>query len=241
MIFPRAVIVVVGFPKCGTTALITKLGADRRTYVLRPGTGSVEVSWPLIKTMEFPEKNGIIRVHNSSSYIFSKTAVKCLAESNPDSIIDLCVRDSKRALISWHHMHRLIAKSGSSPEHFAYKERAFYAKCSLSGYYERFAQSRLQYDVYFDRLFSIVPKDRIVVVSQERIARGISSVAMFLKELVLGARDPQLLDVPQDADHHIGYADNHAQAIGPQILKELKPVKKNLLKEVRASGVRSCL
>lgn len=53
-------IVIVGFPKCGTTALINQYIKDPTVNVLmNPDTGSKEVTWPLIKRFNTSEIDGI--------------------------------------------------------------------------------------------------------------------------------------------------------------------------------------
>jgi len=233
-------IVVIGFPKCGTTALIQWFEADPGITVLRNPGGALEVTWPGIKSLATDTEPRKIRAHKFTAYIYKREALTYLASVNSQSIIVLCIRDPLKSLISWHRMHLSIAHSGNNPRHFAYRDRDFYGNCTITDYYKRFAQRRLRYTHYFETLVSIVPKARIVIVSQERMAQGIDAVGEYLKSLTRGeAKVPKT--VPDELLRHKGYADTALTAIEDNIRKELKAEQHRLYKAIRESGIRSCI
>ena len=121
-------------------------------------------------------------------------------------------------------MHQNIATTGKQANHFAYKNRDFYAFCSIEDYYQAYARSMLEYDRYFRRLISIVPEDRIIVASQERMAQGIGDVAAFIKAWTRGER-PEPPIAGEGADEHKGYADKAKVEVDPAIIAELDDVQ----------------
>jgi len=233
-------IVVAGFPKCGTTALMEKLDTDPEISVLRSDSGLLEVAWPQIKLM--PKDLGESRViaHKYVSYIFNKEALAYLAASNPDSTIVLCVRDPVKALFSWWTMHRSIARSGKNPTHFAYLDRDFYANCSIDEYFERFAKKRLRYHLYFRRLLAAVSAERVIVVSQERMAQDIQSVAGYVKAVAVSDANASSKPV-KIGPAYKSATDGIDVPLDPTTRKHLKSVWRRLLREIGSSGAKSCL
>jgi hypothetical protein len=224
----RPEIVVIGFPKCATSALIRCYENDPCIQLLRTPEGQLEVAWPLIRDIRPHPKPGCMLVHKWTAYVYSRTAVEYLLEVNPDSLLVLCVRDPARALLSWHNMHRNIARSGRNKSHFAWQERDFYAEAELSAYYERFARRALQYDSFLGSLLEVVPSQRLVVVSQERMALGIDLVATYLKALARG----EAATVPSvplgSSSKHKDYAENADALTDKHIIIELASVKARL-------------
>lgn len=235
-----AEIVVTGFPKCGTTALMGALERDSEIITLRSPSGNIEVSWPAIKEVRPTSHPEGILAHKFTAYVYNEEALRYHVEVNPDSILTLCVRDPVKSLISWHKMHQTIAHSGRYPEHFAYKEREFYADCSVTDYYKHFAERRLRYDLYFERMTAIVPVDRIFVVSQERMAKGIDQIASQLKALARGVVQP-ITDATDGSETHKGYADKARNTLSKPIQNDLKHVRDRLSASIIASGVHRCL
>lgn len=235
----KSEIVVIGFPKCGTTALMNYFEKDIDTEVLRTPQGAMEMAWPAIKDLTPAPHEGIL-VHKFTAYIYSREALEYLRSVNPDSIIVLCIRDPKRALISWRKMHQHIAQTGISPDHFAYKARDFYAECSIEEYYEKFAKQHLQYDRYFAQLLEIIPAERIVVVSQERMAKDLGLVAAYLKAIARGER-AQPVKPAEAADAYKGYADRAKDPLPAAIQNELTEMQRNLRTALTNSRARLCL
>jgi len=233
-------IVVTGFPKCGTTALMKSFEQDPDVNLIKNSVGKFEINWPMIKSLRPELPKGRILAHKFTAYAYNQEALEYLTELNPKSILVLCVRDPAKSLISWHKMHRTIARSGRNPAHFAYKERDFYADCSILDYYDRFAKRRLRYDLHFEQMLLIVPKDRLFVVSQERMAKGIDQVADHIKALARGTSQP-MADVVETETVHKGYADLAKNIMPIAIQNHLGRVRDQLAAAIAKSGVDSCL
>lgn len=233
-------IVITGFPKCGTTALLRAFGSDAELQLIKRPDGAVELTWPLIQTMRIPPHDGKILTHKFTAYVFNTEALTYLAEINPNSAIVLCIRDPKKSLISWHRMHQSIAKSGRQKQHMAYREREFYADCTISDYYERFARRRLKYDKHLRTLLTIVPKERIVVVSQERMAQDMDAVSGMIKSV---AKGETVTVAPSNAnkDNYKGYADKSETILDAKIERTLNRVQKRLHNVIAKSGVHTCI
>jgi hypothetical protein len=221
-------ITITGFPKCGTTALLRRFSEDAEMHVIRSTSGAYEVPWPQIRDVpqELPE--GRIVAHKFAAYVYSRAAVQHLVARNAGSVIVLCVRDPLLSLISWHNMHRAIARAEKPSEHFAWLERDFYADCAIDDYYHRFARMRLRYDHYLNDLLGLVPTERLVVVSQERMARGMEPVADYLKGLARSAPVPLAEAAAGEARVHVGYGDRASEAVGEAIRAELAGVHQRL-------------
>ncbi|MBK1724681.1 hypothetical protein CKO23_21075 [Thiocystis violacea] len=213
---------------------------DPQIQTLRTPEGGIEVTWPVIRTIAPAIALRPIVAHKFTAYVYNKEALEYLTGANSESIMVLCVRDPLRALVSWWNMHRSIARSGNNPGHFAYKERDFYADCNIPDYYERFARRRLQYDRHFEAMLSIVPQQRLVVVSQERMAKDLGSVADYIKALARRER-PSPLVTPDGGKTYKGYADRADTTLPGEIQAELKGVGERLEMAVRSSGVYTCL
>jgi len=236
----KAEAVVLGFPKCGTSALMRALEADSDFAVLRTEKGALEMFWPMILDQRPRAPKNQIVAHKFTAYIYNRGALGYLYGVNPVSAFVLCIRHPARVLVSWHRMHQNIATTGKQPNHFAYKNRDFYASCSIEDYYQAYARSMLEYDRYFRRLISIVPEDRIIVASQERMAQGIGDVAAFIKAWTQGERpEPPIAGVGTDG--HKGYADKAKVEVDPAIIAELDDVQSSLLDAISKSKVTALL
>lgn len=227
---------IVGFPKCGTSALMRALESMTAVSILRSKGGSLECSWPQIKHST-PEPSTNLLVHKFTAYIYNPTALTYLARSNPSRTIVLCVRRPRRALLSWYLMHRNIARRDSYTDHFAYREREFYATCTLEAYMDRFARDRLQYDRLFLRLLRFFSSERIVVVWQERMALGIDAVAEYLVRRVL--HHEYLAETPcqELLGQHFGAADVSSTEVPFKIREELSAVEFRLRANIQNKGV----
>tara|TARA_R110000868_G_scaffold101630_1_gene279662 strand:- start:10939 stop:11670 length:732 start_codon:yes stop_codon:yes gene_type:complete len=239
-------IVIIGFPKCGTSALVKRLEQDPEVQVRRSPEGGMEMPWPLIRDTPPKKKRdpSKIQAHKFTAYSYNAKALSFLVEANPDSILALCVRDPVRALVSWHNMHQTIARKEHNARiagHFAWKERDFYSKCSISEYYEAFARTRLRYDSTLESVLEIVPAERLVVVSQERIARDIGAVTDYLKALSGDKTAAAPARGEERTDVHLGYADKVKIEIDEQIELELKNVQLHLNQILEAGSMHKCL
>lgn len=225
-------ITVVGFPKCGTSALMRAIEQEPDVTLVRSESGGLEVGWPQIKELKAPE-SGRIQAHKFTAYIYNDKALQYIVGMG-DGLFVLCIRNPAKSLVSWHMMHRDIARSGRIPEHFAYQDRDFYADCSIQDYYERYAKPNLRYDLHFARLASIAPKDSIIVVSQERMAEDLGQIASYITSLARGhAAAPS---EPWGA--HTSLADKTQVDLPDDISEDLRNVHTALLEAVKCSGVR---
>lgn len=231
--------VIVGFPKCGTSALCRTFEKRDGAHFLRTASGQMEYHWPLIDAFErekgFFDHDGV-RVHKFTAYIYNERALRYLA-ALPARRFLVCIRDPLKALVSWHNMHRKIATDGRSPEHFAWTERDFYATCTLDAYYDRFARSRLRYDHHIRTLFDLVGAERVMVVSQERMACGIDSVADAAIAFFQGRPVPPGALSPQPAGRYQSYADQTGDVVDSAIRAELQAVDAAVHETIRRSGV----
>lgn len=170
-------IVVLGFPKCGTSALVKSLSTATDTQLLRTKSGALEVPYEALVNVRPQQVTDDILIHKYAAYMFAPSMMRKLFLINPDMNAVLCYRDPERILISWWNFHRLIAKSGDHPTHFAYKERVFYENCSIEDYYETFAKSRMCHTALLTRLLKLFPADMLVAVEQEAFAKYNQSVS----------------------------------------------------------------
>ena len=233
-------ITIIGFPKCGTPALTKHYETDDEVCLLKnPDGRRYEVTWPLIKEMDIPETDRIL-VHKWTAYVYTPEALTYLKEKNPDSILILCIRDPRKTLVSSRNMHQRYADNGHDKTHFAYKERDFYATCSLTDYYHRFAKSRLKYGHHFKMLLELFPAQRMLVVSQEAMARDIASIAEYAKQLARWD-DTAAPDLASTAAQHVGYADTARDEIDAEVSEILAGMYASLLKRIDRSGVHHVL
>ena len=233
-------IAVLGFPKCGTTALMRALESAEGIDVLRTPEMTLEIAWPAIRTMPRTARPGHILAHKFTAYVYNAEALTYLRDSNPDLHCVLCIRDPRKALVSWHNMHRRIATDGKTTGHFAWVEREFYATCDLTAYYKRFARDRLAYDRYLEELLKIVPAKRLTVVSQESMARNMNSIVAALKAAAQG-NPGTIQDTPQDGAGHESFADRANIDLPPDIAAELAATHDRVLALVAENDIQSSL
>lgn len=172
--------VIVGFSKCGTTALlhgmrsISGVSFDTRdgqveAAFLNSDTGAAELAAVDGRRSKTPGLPG----HKYSNYIQNERVLMRLAAMPSRPLVIVCVRHPLRALISWHAMHQQIAIQGAPRSHFACATedaRTFYATATLQDYYKHFAMRRLNFGARLSSLRSIVRDNRVLIVSQERLA-----------------------------------------------------------------------
>lgn len=169
--------VIVGFPKCGTTALAKALdGVDGITVHRRKGRWEAPFFRKDAGVDEWRELVDPDRVngHKFTAYVYRTEALERLHAHAPEALIIVCVRDAAKALASWHDMHRRIAKRGEA-KHFvnaSAESRRFYSTCSLSEYYRAYAGPRLAYADHIRRMRSILGDQRLLVVQQEWLAQN---------------------------------------------------------------------
>lgn len=233
-------IVVMGFPKCGTSALMRALRTDPTVDVLYSPTTGLEIPWPDIKELAYRPGAGRILGHKFTGYIFTPSAWLYLRDTNPDSRIVLCVRHPRKSLISWHNMHRRIATSGENKKHFAWQERAFYATCGIGEYYTHFAQSKLRYDAMLQELLDVIPADRICLLSQESMAHNMDNITTTLKDAARGNVYP-IPTASGNGTPHEAYADQAQVEVPEHIETVLAQTWQNLHDAVARYGLQNSL
>lgn len=233
-------IVIVGFPKCGTSALFRSLETLDQIHALRSESGHIELPWPAIRDVTEKTPAGKTRLHKFPGYVYNKKAVTFLAQQKPKPLFVVCIRDPKRALVSWWNMHRNIARSDTPSDHFAYNERAFYGTCDVDEYYKRYAKERLDYSAHLKHLASEVGRKQIVVVSQERMAQNIDVVSDFILKISKGGA-PVLPDTEPSSDPHLGFADKTDISISAHHIDELRDMQNELYKTVANYQMHSAL
>lgn len=233
----RDEITIIGFPKCGTTALLHAFERDSDCTVLRNAENKPEMYWPQIKEIGLPDPDGTILVHKYTAYAYSKTCLNYLVETNPDRVFVICVREIRKALVSWHNFHREIATSGRAKWHFAWKERDFYATASLTDYYYRYAQEKLRYDLVIANVLAVVPPAQVAILSQEALAQDTDGVARWLKSLARGEPDANIKS--GTGETHISYADRAGTPIDEAILAEVTEADRAMRVLIDTSGCHS--
>lgn len=166
---------IVGFPKCGTTAVARFLERSPHCHLAKlddkyesPFFGQANIEPSEYYVSE--KLNG----HKYTAYAYSFAAIRKMLERNPETLFIFCVRDSHAALLSWWNMHRRIAKSGVPAGHFANRTKEdadFYANCSPSEHFERYSGSRLAYAERIDAVRRKFPAARLLVIRQEDLGR----------------------------------------------------------------------
>ena len=233
----REEITIIGFPKCGTTALLRAFERDNDCTVVRNTEGQAEMYWPQIKDIALPDPDGTVLVHKYTAYAYSRTCLKYLMETNSDRLFVICVREIRKALVSWHNFHREIAISGRAKWHFAWKERDFYATAALADYYHRFAREKLRYDLVIADVLAVVPPEQIAILWQEALARDTDGSALWLKSLARGKPDTDSEGTTGAA--HISYADRAETAIDEAILAEVMEADRAMRLLVETCGCHS--
>jgi len=217
------------------------LAVQSNVDVLRNPARNLEMTWPLIRKVEktLSYQAGHLVAHKFTAYAFNAKALAYLAVSPPRRRFVLCVRDTRKALVSWHNMHRQIAQRAAPLDHFAWRERDFYSQCSLAEYYEAFARDRLAYDVYFQRVVQTVKPGRLLVVSQERMAQDTDALAAACAGFGHGTwpMADGATAVKSESTAHKGYADKAVIDLSEQVDAELTAVNSRLSAAVAASGV----
>ena len=122
--------VVIGFPKCGTTAIMRRLKSVPGIHV----GSALEARLSLLPEEAIPtfyRHPTKIYGHKFSGYIYHPKDLAVLEHRSVKTLYLLGHRHPLIFLVSWHNMHRKIAR-GPELDHFAWKERDFFGKCSIN-------------------------------------------------------------------------------------------------------------
>jgi len=236
-------IVILGFPKCGTSALFRSIESRKgRVRSLRAEDGHIELPWPQFRSVTTKASEGKFRLHKFPGYVFNDKALDYLSENLPGAVFVLCIRDPRKALVSWWNQHRRIAQSRKPVGHFANREREFYADCSLKDYYEYYARERLRYDVHFRNVMARIRDQKVVVVAQERMAQGLDPISEHILDIANGQSSEPPSDLRGDSDEgHKGFADSADVALDRDAGEDLQAGQINLYRMVANSRAHSIL
>lgn len=199
----RVGVILIGFPKCGTTAMHGYFASHPDFNALLVGDFNCEIDTIGDKVGGDLYRQALLSsqqclFHKFSSYIYSVSKLKQLAslESNRVKLFIAVYGDPVSRLESWYKFHKNIAMTGKNKKHFAYVERDFYGSCSVEEYYNKFASSLLRYDEYLGRASSALGESKLLVCSQDDL-RNSSPVVLARISALLGIPylEPQKLIV----------------------------------------------
>ncbi|MCC5996961.1 MAG: hypothetical protein JJU18_11410 [Oceanicaulis sp.] len=234
-----ASLVVLGFPKCGTSALMLELGARRGVEVLRSRTNKLEIQWPEIRSIEESvfepgalDHKTVVVAHKCTAYIYDKAALAYLAESGNRQFV-ICLRDPVKSLRSWWKMHKDIATSGRNKAHFAWQDRDFFANCDIEQYYLKFGQSKLNYAFHIKEALSIIGAANIYFMPQEHMAKDISAAAdQMLKSIF----KPEVYSQILRKKNHVGFGESAEIKVPDWIESEIRANHDPLVRELSRLG-----
>lgn len=204
---------IVGFPKCGTTALVRLLATSPALNLAKTETSyETPIFFPKLEAKGVKYVRGKPNGHKFSAYIYSPQAMEDLIGDSPKALIILTVRDAASALMSWRDMHRKIA-TDNRQGHFTTasdEARSYYMNCSLEEYFHSYADSRLNYAAYIRELLAVHPGLNYLIVGQRRLSEdargvmtdihrrlGVEAPADFLEGLPTGHRPRGNRDITQ--------------------------------------------
>lgn len=170
---------VVGFPKCGTSALtryladLPKIHAASHLENLR----GLELHYydddsKSVDYLAERYQEGCYNGHKTANYIYSKKVLSKIYQDNPDVKIIIAIRELNQVLVSWWKMHKNIAKSAKIGSHFTCRDeitRNQFLVMSLDEYFERM-KNQLDHDRYLKEIMKIFPHQQIFIVRMESLA-----------------------------------------------------------------------
>lgn len=219
---------VIGFPKCGTSALIQMLAASPALFVSTQKTREAKA----LATAGGPAAPDQPRPHGNKllPYVYNPPLLKRVMAANPHTLFIIGVRPCGEALLSWYDMHRAIALEGRS-HHFAGatpEARAFYGACTVAEYFEGYARERMCYAQHL-RLALGMTGFNCVIVTQARLARDARGVMQHIHAR-LGARlDDDYLQALPTGHTARGPRDVDGRVDAPGVIAELRENDRQLL------------
>ncbi|MFD0987436.1 hypothetical protein [Methyloligella solikamskensis] len=214
---------IVGFPKCGTTAL-ARFFETNEDVQLAKLNGRYESPYFKVGGRDpGPDyRPGAANGHKFTSYAYSRAALRRLYDSNPELLFVFCVREAKPAMLSWRRMHSLIAERGTPETHpvnRSAESRAFYQSCSAEAYFEAYADERLNYAQLIERFRTALPEARFVVTSQGRLAQDAAGVmTALLSKLGIAPSAGYLAKLPK---RHDSYGQRATTELSPELAAAL--------------------
>lgn len=221
--------VIVGFPKCGTTALAAGLDSVEGITVHRR-RGRWES--PFFRTDKGAEDwrqlvdPQTVNGHKFTAYVYRRDALERIRAQAPEALVIVCVRDPAAALASWREMHRRIATKGEA-NHFVNKSaesRRFYSTCSLSEYYRAYGRPRVNYAEHIRSLRSVLGDHRLMVVRQEWLVRNTAEALAEIARRLGVTADPQATATAHKPRTHT----KPAFVVDPDIAEELDRYRQDL-------------
>lgn len=215
---------VIGFPKCGTTAVVNLLQDSPDIHI---SSG---------RTKEFPfyiagmdpgplnydetKRNG----HKFSAYIYNHEAMTALLADSPDALLLITIRSAESALMSWKQMHRSIAKA-NKVDHLTTKDRAtrkFFMNCSIDEYYESFARGRLKYAQHIENLLTAFPQANYLVLAQRRLSEDARTVMTQIHERIGLTPSEAYLESLPSGHKAKGARERGASGVSPKVARSLE-------------------
>jgi len=233
---PGIDLAILGFPKCGTSALFRELALLPQVSSVRAASGSMEVSLSELDRV-FDCQHREFLVYKYAAGIYSQKYIEIIYQARPSTKFVLCHRNPIKSLVSWHNMHRNIARKQEPLSHFAARESDFYSNCSVLEYYEKFAKPMLRYDKHFERLARLVPGESIICISQHALAARTVEVASTVLSAVVGESVKEV----QEGSPHTAYADSVMEDISEGITDELDASYSRLLRSIEDGGYLSIM
>ena len=170
--------VVVGFPKCGTTALIKYLASLPKINVASANNQESGLELHYYDSEKSPDyleqryKLGFFNGHKTVNYIYSEKVLYKILSDNKDVRVIVCTRPIKEVLVSWYNMHKRIASKGKIGSHFTCKNeetRQYYLQISLNDYFNKF-ENQLNYGKHLKNLFNVFSSEQIYICSINLLA-----------------------------------------------------------------------
>lgn len=188
---------ILGFPKCGTTALARFLEANEKVYLAKLNGRYESPYFKPDRVDIVPDyRPGLVNGHKWTGYVYSPRSLHRLYAVSPDALFIICVRDAKAAMLSWQRMHAKIAERGTPETHpvnRSAESRAFFQTCSPEAYFEDYANQRLDYAEAIGRFQEAFPEARFVVTSQGRLAQDAAGLMTALLERLGVEPSPEFL------------------------------------------------
>lgn len=236
---------IVGFPKCGTSALARFLERSQHINLMKMN-GKYEAPLFINKapSIDAHYQEGLLNGHKYTAYAYSLQAMQSILENSPQALIIFCVRDIETALYSWHNMHRRIAIKGDPQTHFVNQDeetQRFYRECSVEDYYWKFARDRLTYAAHINRILEKWADVKFALVSQLRLAQDAKTVVSRLHELMGKSADPEYLDKLPQQHESFGDTARSKTKLPEEISAELKANNAALLELIDSLPERSNL
>ena len=230
---------IVGFPKCGTSALtryladLPRINAASHLENLR----GLELHYyddesKPVDYLAKRYKEGHYNGHKTANYIYSKNVLSKIYQDNPDVKIIIAIRELSQVLVSWWKMHKNVAKSAKIGSHFTCRDEATrnqFLAMSLDAYFERM-KNNLDHDRYLKEILNIFPHQQIFMVRMESLASKPYEALLHLYKFIT-LQELQGYDVSSFSAKNIKKYDNILDAnLSAESSLKLKQMQENINK-----------